>query len=292
MAADFKIVVSADNSSYLAWQTQLFCFSALTRFGKHPVVVVHRTGGPLRREFEVVRGWGCKILDAPPYGEHPVGRYPARNELGSLLTIAAHPDFETGDVLFCEPDMLFVRRPRYPGGLCGQYYRYLDYAQPRIGRLAGKFGVAERVAARRADLMIGVPYLIPGSLLPRLARRWIEVLDAFDDLTWIDIMYAFGLALAVEDLPVTTTRLMAHNLEALDAADCSIIHYCYGDRRWDKRLFRDGRSPLDPAEAVPPVQGLSGSILGEIYKQIRQARACAVFPPVANLWRLAAKLPG
>lgn len=288
MGLDFRIVVSSENGPYLAWQTLLFCFSALTRLGKHPTVIVHRAQGPLRPEFQIVKGWGCRVIDAPPFCTHSKGHYPPRNELGSLLAIAAHPDFSQGHILFCEPDMLFAGRPRYSGALAGEFYRYLDYGQGRILTVARKFGVAERLPALSAGLMIGVPYLIPGAELSRLASRWSEVLDSFEDLEWIDIMYAFGLALVIEDLPIEMTRQMADNLDHLKRLDRSIIHYCYGDQRWDKRFFRNGRSPLDPSEPIPSLRGLSGTVLGEIFKQIRQARSCLLLPRLfSRLWRAA-----
>lgn len=292
MGLDFRIVVSSENVPYLAWQTLLFCFSALTRLGKHPTVVVHRTQGPLRPEFQLVKEWGCRVIEAPPFCAHPKGHYPPRNELGSLLTIAAHPDFHQGYIHFCEPDMIFVRRPQYCGALSGEFYHYLDYGKERIQKVARRFGIAARLPALSTRLMIGVPYLLPGAELSRLANRWIEVLDSFEELEWIDIMYAFGLTLAVENLSIETTHMMDHNLDPLKRLDRSIIHYCYGDQRWDKRIFRDNRSPLDPSEPIPSLRGLSGTVLGEILKQIRQARACILLPRVfSRLWRPAAGPP-
>lgn len=289
----FKIVVSSENSSYMAWQTQLFCFSALTRLGKRPTVVVHRTSGPLRPEFEIVRNWGCRVIDAPPYSTHPKGIYPPRNEPGSLLTLAAHPDFQVGHILFCEPDMLFVHRLACSGELSGEYYGYLDYNQPRVQAAARKFGITASAEELNRMSRVGVPYLIPGPLLPRIAQRWIEVLDAFEEPDWIDIMYAFGLALAVENLPIKTTHLMAVNHDPLRKLDRSVLHYCYGDDRWSKRAYLNGGSPLDARDPVPSLRGLSGTILGEILRQIRQARGCALLPPVLHrLWRFAAEISG
>src|SRR5579859_2709694 len=141
MGVDFSIVVSSENSAYLAWQTQLFCFSALTRLGKCPTVVVHRANGSMRPEFEIVRDWGCRVIEAPSYSSHPLAIYPPRNELGSLLTIADHPDFCDGYVLFCEPDMLFATRSLdYPDELCGGCHSYLNYSEVRIRDVAQRFG--------------------------------------------------------------------------------------------------------------------------------------------------------
>jgi hypothetical protein len=289
MGPDYKVVVSAENSPYIAWQTQLFCFSALTRLGVLPTVVVHRSAAPLLPEFEIIKSWGCPVSEAPLFRNHPKGEYPPRNELGTLLTVACLPEFKHGHVLFCEPDMLFVSKPTYPAELCAEHYTYLNYSEKRVADVARKLGLAERINDLNRSSPIGVPYLLPGSELMRLARRWIGVLDSFDELQWIDIMYAFGLALAVEGLTATVTHLMAHNNDQLKKLDRSIIHYCYGDWRWDKKAFRDGGSPLW-STPMPSRKGLSGTVLGEILKQIQQARTYFQFPRLFNrIWRLAAE---
>lgn len=289
ISLDFKIVVSAENSPYIAWQTQLFCFSSLTRLGKHPTVVVHRSAAPLLRNFDIIKNWGCPLVEAPQFRHHPKGEYPPRNELGTLLTVACLPQFKEGHVLFCEPDMLFVNPPSYTGELCGERYTYLEYTEERVCRTARKLGVGDRIQELNESSRIGVPYLIPACELQRIARRWISVLDLFDELQWIDIMYAFGLALAVEGLRAKMTTVVADNRDPLKKLDRSIIHYCYGDWRWDKRSFRDGRNPLTSAP-VPSRKGLSGTVLGEILNQVRQARAYSWFPQAfSRIWRLVAK---
>lgn len=291
MAVDFKIAVSAENSAYIAWQTQLFCFSALTRLGKCPTIVVHRSAAPLLPEFEVLRSWGCPIVEAPQFRIHPTGEYPPRNELGSLFTLGCLPEFKDGYVLFCEPDMLFVNGLEYSGELSGEYYHYINYSEARVQRAAAKLGIKNSVEALNQTSKIGVPYLIHGSTISGIANRWLQVLDSFDELNWIDIMYAFGLALAAEGLAVKTTHSMAHNKEPLKPLRCSIIHYCYGDWRWDKRAFMDGKSPL--RGPMPSFKGLSGTILGEILRQIRQVRAYERFPRAFKAaWRFAYGIPG
>ncbi len=277
MIPDFKIAVSAENSSYVAWQTQLFCFSAITRLGLYPTVVVHRSAATLLPEFEIVRSWGCPVVEAPQFRNHPRREYAPRNELGSMLTIACLPEFKEGYVLFCEPDMLFVKRPQYSSELSAEHYTYLDYRERRICAAARKFGLEHNVQQLNETSAFGVPYLIPARELPRIAQRWIEVLDSFDELQWIDIMYAFGLALASEGLTARITHFMVQNNDPLRKLDRNIIHYCYGDWRWNKRAFTDGRSPLT-STPTPSRKGLSGTVLGEILNQIQQAKAYNRFP--------------
>jgi hypothetical protein len=292
MGFDYRVVVSSENSPYMAWQTQLFCFSSITRLAKRPTVIVHRSAASLLPEFEIVRSWGCSIVEASQFCNHPKGEFAPRNELGSLLTLAWLPEFQQGQVLFCEPDMLFVSAPQYPSDLCAEHYTYLDYTEERIVSAARKLGFKDAVESLNASSPIGVPYLLPATELPRLALRWVDVLDSFDHLQWIDIMYAFGLAMAMEGLTATVTHTMADNKEPLEKLDRSIIHYCYGDWRWDKRAFRDGRSPL-LSEPMPSRKGLSGTILGEILEQIEEARLFTKFPKLFSyIWRLTGgKLP-
>ena len=287
MPIDFKVVVSAENSSYIAWQTQLFCFSALTRLGKRPTVIVHRSAAPLLEEFEIVRAWGCPVVEAPQFRIHPRGEYPPRNEVGSLLTVACLPEFREGFVLFCEPDMLFVKPVTYSGELCGEYYGYIDYKQERIAKVARNFGMEDKLDILNRISRIGVPYLIPASIVSSIARRWLQVLDSIEELGWVDIMYAYGVALALEGQVAQTTYSMTDNKDPLKQLDRFIIHYCYGDWRWNKRTFRDGQSPLREAP-MPSAKGLRGTVLGEILLQIRQARAYHRFPrSFKAVWQLA-----
>lgn len=167
----------------------------------------------------------------------------------------------------------------------------ISITDERIRSVAREFEIAERLEVLNENKRIGVPYLIPTAEVAQIAKRWIEVLDSFKDLEWVDIAYAFGLALAIEHLPIKTTHLMISNYNPLKQLDRSIIHYRYGDWRWNKRTFEDGRSPLN--SPLPSTKGLSGTILGEMLYQIRQAQAYGRFPRTFGaLWRLVASVSG
>jgi hypothetical protein len=114
-----------------------------------------------------------------------------------------------------------------------------------------------------------VPYLIPVQYIKRLAARWIEVLDTFEELQWVDIMYAFGMAVVRENLDVNVTHMMCDNYRSTRPLR-SFVHYCHGDAVWSKRTFKHS-SPLDlPLEALS--LGMPGTVLGEIMTQMRQAK--------------------
>lgn len=266
----FQVVVSAENNQYMAWQTQLFCFSALTRLGKHPIIVVHDTGLPLRKEFILLQRCGFRLIQAPSFNTLHGQRYPPRNEIGSLLTFASSPLAGRESILFCEPDMLFVGP--YPLGdtVSGEFYRYIQYEDKHIVRAARKIGLADAIKDLNTTSKIGVPYALPGRDLVRIASRWVEVLDAFEIPQWIDIMYAFGFALRLEGIEPRTMRLMNDNLNQRRQLTGRMIHYCYGDSTWSKRSFVE-KNPLAQWDWSLP-RAKAGTILQEISTQIRQAK--------------------
>jgi hypothetical protein len=270
MSVTFQIVVSSENTQYMGWQTQLFCFSALTTLGQYPTIIVHQTGFPLRPEFSMLRDDGFNLIETQSFSVFRKGKYPPRNEIGSLLTIASMPSFAAEHILFCEPDMLFVGPLEYRDTLSGEFYHYLHYEQNHIMRAAEKVGLADVTEKLNETNRIGVPYLIPVRDVKRIASRWIEVLDAFDIPEWIDIMYAFGFALRLEGIHPETTHVMNDNLLQSKSLTGRIIHYCYGDSIWSKRSFVD-RSPLNKPDWSLP-RANSGTVLHEIVRQIRDAK--------------------
>jgi len=66
------------------------------------------------------------------------------------------------------------------------------------------------------------------------------------------------------------THIVNHNYWPDAMVDRDVIHYAYGDKRWDKRNYETTRqvrkvwSPAAPAE--------EGTILAELLSQIREAR--------------------
>lgn len=255
----------------MAWQTQLFCFSAIRKLGKHPRIIVHKSKEELRSEFHMLNNEGCAVIEAPSFRFHPKGEFPPRNELGSLLKIAENICSETTHILFCEPDMLFVRGLEYTDAVAGEYYKYLDYKEDRVTRVARKLNIVQLLETLNETAKIGVPYLIPARHIRRIASRWIEVFDSFESLQWYDIMYAFGLALALEGLQTEVTRFMDTNRHCMAPLSGRLIHYCYGDIAWNKRDFFSGKTPFDVPDPELPTCG-PDTILGEMIAQIREAR--------------------
>lgn len=269
MSIDFEIVVSSENSQYMAWQTQLFCYSAVARMQKRPIVIVHKTSEPLREEFLMLIDLGFRVVEGPSFRTHPLGEYPPRNEVGSLLQVRAIDSLSADYILFCEPDMLFVERFDYHGLLAGEHYEYLDYAAARVCTTARRFGVSQTVQQLNQSYKIGVPYLIPVRLVDLISSRWLEVLDAFNEIQWIDIMYAFGIALALENLQAETTHNMSVNYRASEPLSGRLIHYCYGDQAWNKRHYLK-HSPFQ--RRTKSFENQSKTVLEEIAAQIGEAK--------------------
>jgi hypothetical protein len=271
MSDRYQIFVSTENSRYMAWQTQLFCYSAWTALDQRPVVVLHDSGETIRAEYLDLQKRGFTVIEVPSYATTRArGAYPPRNEVGSLVEIASKPPLGSGPILFCEPDMLFVQPLGYGSGLAAEFYVYLHYEDPHVRNVLRKFGMGHLADEFNKTRRFGVPYLIPQQHLQGLARRWIEVIDQFDQLEWIDIMYAFGIALALEGLDVEITHFMTDNYRPTRPLR-HVIHYCYGDNAWNKRSFRCS-SPLElPNESL--AFGQPGTVLGEIMRQLRGAKA-------------------
>jgi hypothetical protein len=213
---------------------------------------------------------GITVIEAPMFRTCANGiDYPARNELGTLKIAAEVVPRHIDSFLFCEADMLFTTAPVYGGSLAGEYYSYLDYSEPRIVEVAATWGVRDLTEQMNRTKQIGVPYWIPTALAPKLASRWIEVLDSFGQPEWIDIMYAFGIALTADDHEIEMTHKMTDNSRSNKPLATGLIHYCYGDSIWDKRFYREERTPFDVPQ---PPRGIPGTVGGEILAQISEAK--------------------
>jgi hypothetical protein len=83
-------------------------------------------------------------------------------------------------------------------------------------------------------------------------------------------MYAFGLSTVKLGLRVEVTHLVDHNYWPEERVQAPMIHYAYGDERWNKRDYGTGktnREVWNPPDNYPPE-----TILGELANQIREAR--------------------
>jgi hypothetical protein len=276
LARRYRIVVSAENSPYLAWQAKLFHFSCVSRLNRSPIVIVHDRGSKWRRDFQEIADAGAIVSRAPSYRMTSNGDdYPPRNTAGTLLHGAQLCSAKDEFIVLCDPDMIFVRQPDFSGNLSGEYYGHMKYDRKRVRRTAKAIGIRlEMLDRQKEELCCGVPYVIPVAAAKPLADAWLRAIDAFpprsDSSHWPDQMYAFGLAVVKLGLRVTLTHMMNHNYWLDAMVDRDVIHYAYGDKTWDKRSYlttRQARKVWSPAAAAQ-----QGTILAELLSQIREAR--------------------
>lgn len=97
------------------------------------------------------------------------------------------------------------------------------------------------------------------------------MIDLFEEIDWIDMMYAFGFVACIERLDIITTRTMDTNVTDESAINGTLIHYCYADRAFDKRRYQQ-RSVLEVSEEQLAV-GFPGTINSEIFRQIGGLRS-------------------
>lgn len=276
MPLSVYVVASADNSPYMAWQAKLFHYSCVTYAGMTPLVVVHGSAQrPLLPDYEHIVQTGGVVCRAGSFRESArIGdQYAPRNTPGTLLSAAELCEDPNALLVLCDADMLFLRQPAFPLQLSGDYYNFVGFDEPRVLAAARAFGVTpDALAQRGTSLHCGVPHAVPAVIARPFAETWLDVIDAFPERGYIDSMHAFGIAAAALELEVVSTRHMVTNYVHEAPADADMIHYGYGDARWNKRDYvtaeHAGNVWTPPAELMA-----DGTILGTIVGQLREARA-------------------
>jgi len=269
----YRVIVSAENNPYLAWQCKLFHFSCVSRLGQTPVFVVHESAArDLQAGFEEIAKAGGLVRRAPSYELNAQGEaYLPRNTPGTLMQAAEDYGTQSEFFLLCDPDIIFLRPPVLPETLSGDYCSYMNFDHDFVETARRALGLErEPIDAQKESLRCGTPYVVPTTNAAHLAAKWIEAIEAFPSRRWEDVMYAFGLAAIKLNLKVTLTRFAENNYwpDAIPQADA--IHYCYGDENWSKRQYyteAEARSVWEPKVKAPPE-----TILGELLSQIREAR--------------------
>ena len=269
MKPHHRIFLSTENNPYCAWQAKLFYFSCVTRLNHLPVIIVHAYGREWHPYFRELAGAGAIVRPAKNYSKSKEGRYPPRNTAGTLLEAAklcAPNEF----IVLCDPDMIFVRPPKFPSRLAGNHYSYMDYNSAEVLGASKRLKVdRDKLQKQQRELCCGVPYVIPAGLAAPLAKIWLTAIDAFAPQSWIDVMHAFGLAAVKLDLRVKLIDVVDDNHRPHAKLQREMIHYAYGDKKWDKRQFFFD----DEVREVwrPKVSGKNGTVMGEILAQISGA---------------------
>ena len=120
LARRYRIVVSAENTPYLAWQAKLFHFSCVSRLNDSPIFIVHEHGSKWRRDFQELADAGAIVSRAPSYRITSNGDdYAPRNTAGTLLHAAELCSAKDEFIVLFDPDMIFVRQPNFSRNLSG-----------------------------------------------------------------------------------------------------------------------------------------------------------------------------
>lgn len=272
MISKHRIVVSLENNAFHAWQAKLFHFSCVTRLNHHAIFIVHENGSAWQPDFSDLVRAGAIVRKAPSYF---TGVAATRNFAGSLIQAAplCAPDEL---IVLCDPDMIFIGKTEFRQEFSGNYYSYMDYEQPPVHAAARRLGIQLKLLrAWQEQVRCGVPYVIPADRARRLGEEWLTAFDAFrtknrdfNDV-WLDVMYAFGLAVIRLGWTVALSDSVNMDHPAGILLDREIIHYCHGEPAWDKRWYW---SPEDvPQVWDPPFQPAEGTVLYELFSQLRQA---------------------
>ena len=272
MTTAHQIVVSAENNPYIAWQCKLFYFSCVTRMNHQPVVVVHDMGEEWHPDFYQLAKAGCAIYSAPNYRFDRDGNdYACRNHPGSLLRAAELLHDQDILIVLCDPDMIFARRVEFPQVLAGEFSSFMDYDRDFVNDVLPKLGVTRNAIDKQKDsLTVSVPYVVPSEVARELGTTWMSAIEFFSPRRWEDVMYAFGLSAVKMGLSLEVTHLVDHNYWPEAEGRAPIIHYAYGDERWNKRDYSSdetNREVWNPPESYPPE-----TILGKLANQIKEAR--------------------
>jgi len=272
MTGTHQIVVSAENNAYTAWQCKLFYYSCVTRLKHQPIIIVHDSGNDLHRDFTDLAKAGCAIHQAPGYRFQGRGDdYACRNTPGTLMHAGRMLAGRDTLLVLCDSDMIFTGPVEFPQVLSGEFSSFVNYDRDFVSEAMTRLEIERPALEREKDsLRCCVPHVVPLALAQDLGATWLQAIDAFIPRRWEDVMYAFGLSVLKLGLKLHLSHLVDHNFWPDHEAKAPIIHYAYGDERWTKRnYFRD-----DQMHELwnPTAHAAEGTILGEILKQISEAR--------------------
>lgn len=284
MQPGFRVVVSAENNPYMAWQAKLFHYSCVSYLRHTPIIVVHdregREGqegqpwaGGLHPFYKDILHAGGIVHPAPGYRTTRGGfPYPPRNTAGTLLHARAARLPQDAFFVLCDADHLFVEEPEFPEVLSANRYQ-LGYAAPAVEQAAAQLGVSyAEVLQREPELSVGSPHVVPVEEAERLGRAWLDAIDAFPaDSGWLISMHALGLAVVKLGLRMTPFDLTTFNYRSDDPVTRPIIHYCQGDRHWAKARIRDDEQIQELWDSVFSDED-DETVLGQLLRQVQEAR--------------------
>lgn len=273
VGTSFQVVISAEANPYMAWQAKLAHYSCVSRLGQAPIIVVHHSQAADREDLADIATRGGIVVAAPSYRKTSRGlNYGPRNSAGTLLEAARIVGSTVDYIMLSDPDVVFRRAPTVGPVLSGAACGYLDYTEPPVRAAMKRLGIPAFKLSRPSGgrFCCGIPYIIPQQYATPLALAWLEAIDAFVPPRWEDVMYAFGLAALMLELPLRRLRLADTNYVAEAPARAPVVHYCYDNTLWSKRRFYS--VPASRRVWTPPDGAKPGSVLAEVLIQLAEAR--------------------
>ncbi|MFO0945419.1 MAG: hypothetical protein U1D30_05655 [Planctomycetota bacterium] len=268
-----RIVVSAQNSSYMAWQCKLLHYSSMSRLGQAPCFVLHDDNAELHPYFHQLVEDGAQVLVRPDYSRTWRGeRYAPRNFPATVLAAAETAAEQCEAFVFCDPDMIFVQPPDFPLVMSADKCGFLDFDLPYVRVVIERLRLSKKlIAENRVNYNVAAPYVVPSSHAYSLARQWMVATDAFATPRWEDMMYGFGLSNAWHNVPVTCNEFANVNHEPLAPQTRPMLHYAYDSPVFSKRnYYRE--EDLPKLWDLKP-EGNEGSVTHALFTQIAEARA-------------------
>jgi hypothetical protein len=254
-APTFDIVLSAENNPYTAWQCMLAHASLVTHLGHSPLLVVHGDPRrPLLHEFKRIEAAGGRIQRARNIKSHAGVHYPGRNTVSALL----HAETDADYIVLGDPDMLLVKPlpagafPCAPEQVSFDRVGYLKLDEVNAGPLSKACSFLKidygQLSAR--PISGGVPHVIPRAVREALGREWLRIVDFFLErrlqvmkrpgkgyTPWLTNMWGLVLAVLKLNLRPILTELCVRNGAGARMTGPGMVHYCLGDRTFDKRDF-------------------------------------------------------
>lgn len=299
-APDVDIVVSAENTAYLGWQSALFHYSCIQATGRAPLVVVHGDEPELVDEYRQIAEAGGRVQRVPNFRTYRGIAFAPFNTIAT----AQLAETDARHILLAEPDMVFLRPPPLAEALAevdavGISFDRIGYLHIRDENRERMREVCRRIGADFAGLESdpvdgGVPHLIPVGQRAALCAAWFDLTVAIAqtvialDRRWWDrfsrrslmtlsgnwISGMWGLVLAVRQLglrPVMTEWCASNASQGLfgpadrPKPNPSIIHYCYAHPDFNKRKHRDRQSLLAwAAAAAPPSEDTAATVRAQL----------------------------
>lgn len=237
-------IASCENVPYHAWQALLLAHTTRSKCGMEVDFIVHDNvdGSDTDPLWPSVPN----VTKAEAYRSRVLGQdYPPRNTPGTLLVASRTWPNEDWFVLL-DPDML-------PATMW----------TPELKWSADKVGYGP------AGARVGVPYVIAGKDAKRLALEWLAVLDSAKRWSWEMVMWAYVVAMRRLGIEYAETEWAQSNYVPGQLLTKPLVHYCYGDWKWNKRAFIDNSAA--PFMEIP--RGNPGSVESAIFSGLRATKA-------------------